>query len=106
MIKCPSCSDQMEEKVSCGITIDQCSSCKGLWYDKDELVAFCIMSGFNKNKVENVLNHFEYLADNRESFCPRCESHKLNSTRIKWINVQVVKNARVFLSQMKKYSVC
>jgi Zn-finger nucleic acid-binding protein len=76
----------MEEKISHGITIDQCKSCKGLWFDKDELLAFCIMSGYNKYWIENALDHFENRTDVKETFCPRCKT-KLNSTRTKSIQI-------------------
>ena len=37
-MKCPSCKQELFEEIKIGdVTIDRCSSCQGLWFDKDEL---------------------------------------------------------------------
>lgn len=36
-MKCPKCSAEMKAAVYVGITIDRCTSCKGLWFNADEL---------------------------------------------------------------------
>ena len=86
----------MEEKISYGITIDQCKSCKGLWFDKDELLAFCIMSGHDRNLVEKALNRFEHISVTEENFCPRCKSCKLNKTRIASVQILNCDNCKGF----------
>ncbi len=36
-MRCPRCGEQLEEKTSSGVTLDECPSCHGLWFDKGEL---------------------------------------------------------------------
>ena len=36
-MKCPKCNSQLNTKIYRGIEVDQCSSCKGMWLDYDEL---------------------------------------------------------------------
>lgn len=99
MIKCPHCAHEMEEKLSSGITIDQCSNCKGLWFDTNELSAFCIMSGYNKEKVELAINQIEYLSKTEKIFCPRCKNQNLYLATTRFINILNCKNCNgIFLS--------
>jgi len=89
----------MEEKLSSGITIDQCTNCKGLWFDNNELTAFCIMSGFSKDKVELTLNHFEYVSQTNKIFCPRCENQNLYHAKTPLVNTLNCKNCHgIFIS--------
>ena len=34
---CPKCAAQMKSKKVDGVTIDECTRCKGLWFDKGEI---------------------------------------------------------------------
>lgn len=36
-MKCPKCGSKMETEDFCGIKVEQCSSCKGIYLDQDEL---------------------------------------------------------------------
>jgi len=36
-MRCPRCGERLEEKTSSGVTLDECPSCHGLWFDKGEL---------------------------------------------------------------------
>jgi len=36
-MKCPKCGHQMNEIVLCGINIDKCSHCQGVYFDQGEL---------------------------------------------------------------------
>lgn len=35
-MKCPKCDAEMELVTHEGVTIDRCTSCKGIWFDADE----------------------------------------------------------------------
>ena len=35
-LQCPKCEHGMEEVTHEGVTIDRCTNCLGLWFDKDE----------------------------------------------------------------------
>jgi len=74
-MKCPKCSDNnLEEVKFSGVKIDSCSSCKGKWFEKNELRKA-------KDKKEEELNWMDInLWRNEESFrisgekaqCPDC----------------------------------
>ena len=36
-MRCPRCGDHLVEKISAGVTLDECPSCQGTWFDKGEL---------------------------------------------------------------------
>jgi uncharacterized protein len=36
LINCPKCSTQMEQVTFGGMTVDRCTSCKGIWFDARE----------------------------------------------------------------------
>ena len=37
LMRCPRCGERLKEKTSSGVTLDECPSCHGLWFDKGEL---------------------------------------------------------------------
>ena len=36
-MNCPTCNEKMKEIEKCGITLDICPGCKGVWLDRGEL---------------------------------------------------------------------
>ncbi len=36
-MNCPTCEKELQSKVVGEVQIDECSGCKGIWFDKDEL---------------------------------------------------------------------
>lgn len=36
-MNCPVCGDKMKEVVKCGVELDICPACKGVWLDRGEL---------------------------------------------------------------------
>jgi len=73
-MKCPKCEDNLEEAKFSGIKIDTCSSCKGRWFEKEELRKA-------KDEKEEKINWMDIdLWKNEESFrisgeniqCPDC----------------------------------
>ena len=39
-MNCPACGDALHQVTYQGLVLDQCSGCRGVWYDADELGAF------------------------------------------------------------------
>ncbi len=73
-INCPKCEKKLEEIPFQGVKVDTCSSCKGYWFEKDEL-------RLAKDEKEEDLNWMDVdLWDNEEKFkiskkgiqCPDC----------------------------------
>ncbi len=73
-IKCPKCEEKMKETPFEGVKVDNCSSCKGYWFEKDELRKA-------KDEKEKTINWMDIdLWDNEEKFrisknktlCPEC----------------------------------
>lgn len=74
MVKCPKCEKDLKEVPFQGVKADKCSSCKGYWFEKDELRKA-------KDEKEESLNWMDVdLWKNEESFkiskdkkmCPDC----------------------------------
>ena len=36
-MKCPKCQGELHEMTVEGVALDFCSSCKGMWFDEDEM---------------------------------------------------------------------
>lgn len=73
-MKCPKCEEQLKEVPFQGVKVDSCSSCKGYWFEKDELRKA-------KDEKEESLNWMDIdLWENDEKFritkdeilCPDC----------------------------------
>lgn len=74
---CPECKNPMIEKRALGITIDECSNCKGIWFDSGELEAYRLAKGEKKEAAETTLSRFEPLTDYHNLTCPICASNSL-----------------------------
>jgi Zn-finger nucleic acid-binding protein len=73
-MKCPKCEEQLKEIPFLGVKVDSCSSCKGYWFEKDELRKA-------KDKKEETLNWMDvdlweseekFRISKNEMFCPDC----------------------------------
>jgi Zn-finger nucleic acid-binding protein len=73
-MKCPKCEEELKEIPFQGIKVDSCSSCKGYWFEKDEL-------RIAKDKKEEMLSFMDIdLWESDEKFriskenllCPEC----------------------------------
>ncbi len=68
-MKCPKCVEKTNEMKIEGIDIDFCSSCKGIWFDKDELPFMVELT-----KEELSLEKMAQDAQKTEWACPTCET--------------------------------
>ena len=76
-MKCPQCKSELGEIDFRGITVNECASCQGRWFDRDELEKA-------KNNIDEDLrwldfdpflkkgNHFKVIL-NDSSACPKCD---------------------------------
>mgnify|MGYP001263651782 CR=1 FL=1 len=79
-MKCPRCKAiKLNTKVLERVEIDECPSCKGIWFDQDELRQ-------TKDNFDSDLNWMDFdIWKNRDKFkttehpapCPRCEKSML-----------------------------
>ena len=66
-MNCPKCRNEIHEMRIEGVDLDFCSSCKGIWFDKDEM-AFMLELPDDMPQIEEVKK--EARKTNFE--CPRC----------------------------------
>lgn len=65
---CPKCSRELHEIESEGICIDFCSECKGIWFDRDELLYF-----LKAHVGEPSLTLAKKDSNRTDVRCPRCK---------------------------------
>ncbi len=64
-LDCNFCHQQFETVVESGLTLDYCSSCHLIWFDKDELEQYC-----KQNSISLDTDHDSVVS--LEIRCPRC----------------------------------
>lgn len=74
-MKCPKCQGELHEMYIEGVDIDFCDSCKGIWFDKDEMA-------FMAELPEDIPNaNVEDTATQSSYPCPRCETTTLEEMK-------------------------
>ena len=68
-MKCPKCPSEIKEMRLEGVDFDFCSSCKGIWFDKDEM-AFMAELPVDVPQLQEVRKG----AKNTDFSCPRCQT--------------------------------
>ncbi len=72
---CPKCQDELHEMHIEGVDVDFCDSCKGIWFDKDEMAFMAeLPSDIPAQDVEDTVKPTVYP-------CPRCENTQLEEMR-------------------------
>lgn len=56
-MNCPVCEERMREIQKCGVNIDICPSCKGVWLDKGELEKLIELSA--TDALESTVSHMD-----------------------------------------------
>jgi Zn-finger nucleic acid-binding protein len=91
MMKCPLCREAMKTLDIGDVSIDECSLCKGLWFDKGELEEF-------KDQVEPDLRFLDFEIWNRKALfnineepinCPRCRNVSIRSIKFQEPNLDI-----------------
>ena len=74
-MECPRCADPLEEVQLDQITLDQCPTCRGIWFDFAELGPVLSMA---RRELHKLGDKGETPGDGRTEkeklYCPRCES--------------------------------
>lgn len=70
-MNCPKCQGVMHEIPFEGVVVDFCDSCKGIWFDEDELAFTTELS----TDIPNI-SEVEKEARTTEYSCPRCGSQQ------------------------------
>jgi uncharacterized protein len=70
-MNCPKCNAGMELVKICGIEIDRCTRCKGIWFDQQEQSQIqCAMGSHKADTGHQAIG--EYYNAIRDIKCPRC----------------------------------
>lgn len=70
-MKCPKCQNNMEQVSICGIEIDRCSRCRGIWFDQMEQDQIqCARGSYKADIGHRAIG--EYYNSVRDIKCPRC----------------------------------
>lgn len=84
MLRCPKCREIMEQEQASGhygakLSVFHCSSCSGIWVDRD--VVFAI-SGESAIEIEPDIEIEDVVTEPREVpiYCPRCEVYLTEQT--------------------------
>ena len=75
-MNCPKCQSSIHEITFEGVTVDFCDSCKGIWFDADEM-AFMLEMASDIPDLDEVKKD----AKPTEYGCPRCENRKLEEMK-------------------------
>jgi Zn-finger nucleic acid-binding protein len=89
MLNCPNCKNPLKGANYKGVRVDECENCRGIWFDKDELVAA-------KDNTDSYLRWLDivifedkpskYAAAPSSKQCPKCEknlgSHTLMHSKV------------------------
>ena len=75
-MKCPNCSGALGEIDNEGVTLDFCSDCKGIWFDKGEVGDYFELSGDHPRRGEEDREERPGGMD-----CPRCPGNGLTELR-------------------------
>jgi len=73
-MKCPKCSVKMHKRMIDDIELDECRTCEGIWFDKDELRQVKDVSDSDLNWMDfDIWKHPEkFKASERKLDCPKC----------------------------------
>lgn len=75
-MECPFCSNPLKQQ-SCtgGITVDECLSCRGVWFDKNELDAYRAAVEIQDRGTDQPVFRKKEQSENK--VCPKCVSSSL-----------------------------
>lgn len=74
MKKCPKCESDLNLKVIGSIEVDECESCKGIWFDKGELTEAKDLADPNLNWLDfEIWKHEDKFTSKQGALkCPTC----------------------------------
>lgn len=80
-MQCPQCKKQMNPSTIGGITINECSHCRGLWFDRGELetVKDEVLPDMGWLDIDTWKEQAEFEARRNPNFCPKCSDIALTT---------------------------
>ncbi len=74
-MQCPRCTAELQNRVEAGITVEDCPSCTGMWFDGDELTEYLGQHLPQLEHVDPKLRQKALMKENVSAIaCPRCSS--------------------------------
>jgi Zn-finger nucleic acid-binding protein len=75
MKQCPKCKEELTHKEIGGIEVDECPTCKGVWYEKDELrqAKDTYDSDLNWMDFEILKHKDQFKSTSCVHLCPTCQ---------------------------------
>ncbi|MEE4273946.1 MAG: zf-TFIIB domain-containing protein [Thermoanaerobaculales bacterium] len=75
-MQCPKCESELQSNVIADIEVEECPSCKGIWFDKDELRRVKDKADADLNWMDfEIWRHPElFEVSEKPSPCPACGS--------------------------------
>jgi Zn-finger nucleic acid-binding protein len=71
-MNCPDCTDRMRDRTVMGVTVDECESCRAVWFDRGELAPYLRrIRSIPERRVPSD-EQFRLVYDSGTSLCPKC----------------------------------
>lgn len=83
-MNCPACSSEFEQLKHDRLEIDRCPTCRGLWFDENELKSYLTHS----RAGIAVERHAAELGDASLLPCPRCDATAMHACRRRGVEFQ------------------
>ena len=82
-MECPQCKEQMTQRTIDEITINECSQCKGMWFDHGQLDAVKdrVMPDMGWLDIDSLKEQAEFEALRDPNFCPKCKDIALTTIK-------------------------
>jgi Zn-finger nucleic acid-binding protein len=75
-MKCPGCKADLVETRKSDVTVDVCSACEGVWFDRGELEAYSERG--DGSRVPSGTGSRQFAPESLQALsCPRCDSNSL-----------------------------
>lgn len=78
-LKCPVCMTSLDLVQTDGLSLDECTYCKGIWFDTDELFSYSHSFEKFRSNWDTEFSEEEFVPDlaRPRRRCPRCETDSL-----------------------------
>ena len=71
-MKCPDCTNQMAERAVMSVTVDECGSCRAVWFDRGELAPYLRRIRSTPDLAVPSDEKFRLANVSGPSPCPKC----------------------------------
>lgn len=74
---CPECASVLREESHCGILVDCCTTCGGVWFDAGELAVYRTRSMPESQEPSSQWEPTKEDSESARQRCPRCNTQSL-----------------------------